>query len=252
MKRIGFILAVLCLCGVAQAQVGIYRSSGYGAIQKEKVKREKKPLPTAMIGLSAGGGVTASKHVLYPNGAVGFDFAISATPKFAMGMYTQWGVLENFSFGLQFVGGDFMHQRAAFVGGFGFAMNMKGTRYYQYPAISILDGYYNSVPHYTNAYHYTTETFSVGGQTVTRTIAYSNASFGPALRIGFITPKHFYMLFDASIFPRMYLGIVDRYQPANHPWYGVESPAETAVTATVSVGYAFGINPKRNKQINQE
>lgn len=42
MKRISFVILAFCLCGIAQAQVGVYRSSGWGAVQKEKKERPKR------------------------------------------------------------------------------------------------------------------------------------------------------------------------------------------------------------------
>ena len=202
MRRFCILMLALCFIGLAQAQVGIYRSSGYGAIKKEKVQRPKKPLPTAMIGISAGGGVTASSHIIYPNGAVGFDFAISATPKFALGMFTQYGILENWSFGLQMVGGDFMSHKTAFVGGVGFALNARGRKNCQDNTILMLDADHGSLGrHYQYTRYYSTETFTNNGETVTRTVGFNYEGIAPglAVRVGFVTPKHFYMLLDKFI-----------------------------------------------------
>ena len=43
MKRITlFILVAICISSMAQAQVGVYRSSGWGAVQREKKERPKR------------------------------------------------------------------------------------------------------------------------------------------------------------------------------------------------------------------
>ena len=39
MKRICLFILAFCLCNIAQAQVGVYRSSGWGAVQKVKKER---------------------------------------------------------------------------------------------------------------------------------------------------------------------------------------------------------------------
>ncbi len=41
-RRSILLLAALCLYGIAQAQVGVYRSSGWGAVQKERKERPKR------------------------------------------------------------------------------------------------------------------------------------------------------------------------------------------------------------------
>lgn len=250
MKRLCLLWLVLCALCTAQAQVGIYRSSGFGAIKKEKVQRPKKPLPNAMIGLTGGFGVTVSPHIVYPNAALSFDWAISATPKFAIGMYTHWGIVENFAFGVQLVGGDFMHNKTAFVGGIGFALNTRGSKYNNNEYLKI----YDTPNHSSYAWYYKTETIKSGSGTATRTIAYNYEGVAPglSLRAGIITPKHVYILLGADVFPNMYLGIIDNYRPDGHPWYGASGYSETAATITLSLGYAFGIDPNRKKQSNKE
>lgn len=242
MKRINILIFLsLCFCLSAQAQVGVYRTSGWGAVQRERVSKERAPRPTAMMGITGGAGVTASQHVIYPIGALGFDFAISATPNFALGLFTQWGILENVSLGIEMVHGDFMNHRAAFVWGAGFAMNARCTR----GKNERMGSYYGS----TNKLM--TETFTVAGVPVTRNIWLDEAPVpGACVRIGVITPKRFYMTADLGIYPNLYRTITDRYEPADGAWYGVAtSNKETAFGATISVGYAFGIdsNSKKDK-----
>ena len=237
MKKIQILLFVLCLSILSQAQVGVYKSSGYGAVEKQK--KPRKPLPTAMIGLSGGFGVTANQYVVYPNGAFGFDFAISASPHWALGLFTQWGILENFSFGAQIVNGNFANDKSAFVWGIGMAMNSRGS--------SHGERHYNS---YYVEYQVATDSYTRNGITTQRWIYYNHdgISIGPAVQLGFTTPKHFYMLFDVSIFPYMYSKILDRYEQDGDIWYGAQVQEQTAATMTLSFGYAFSVKPKKKVQ----
>ena len=241
MKRLWIIVLACCTISVTHAQVGVYRSSSYGSIKKEKVQRPKRALPTAMIGLTGGAGATISPHVIYPNGALSFDWAVSATPNFALGTYTQWGILENFTIGLQFVGGDFMSNKTAFVCGVGYSLNGRGAQ-----------------ASYTNLFgqnqhtYMTTETYQQGNVEVTRNIVYrGEIASGVGVRFGIITPKHLYMLLDAGIYPVMYDYITDRYERSGKAWYGALLRNETAATITLSFGYAFGIGNKSKKSSNE-
>ena len=240
MKRLFILLLAVCTIGIAQAQVGIYRSTGYGAIKKEKVQRPRKPLPNAMIGVGAGIGLTSSKHVFYPNGTIDFNFAISITPKVALGAFTQWGILENWAFGAQVVAGDYFNHKGAFIGGIGYVLNARGDTRKWYS----LD--YGNYPY--REHHYTRD-----GMNVTRYVLYDHElASGGFIRLGFVAKNNFYMTCDISIFTRMYRAIIDRYEN-NKQVYGGMSQYETAVTTTLTFGYAFNVAPKqRNKQIKEE
>lgn len=236
MKRLSVILLVLCLMVSAMhAQIGIVRSTGYGAVKKE---RPVLKLPDAMIGITGGIGMTVSQAIVYPNGALAFDFAISITPKVALGAFTQWGILENFSMGVLLVAGDYMNNKTSFVFGLGGAVNARA--YNKANWRNTYDGY-----------GYETK-YSRGGVPIERFVRFYDSSVGGvAMRLGFITPKHFYMTFDCGIFPHMYRSVSDRYMPKNGTPYGTEVVDLTASTITLSFGYAFGIRPK-SKTAKQE
>ena len=242
MKRLFILLLAVCTIGIAQAQVGIYRSTGYGAIKKEKVQRPRKPLPNAMIGVGAGIGLTSSKHVIYPNGTIDFNFAISITPKVALGGFMQWGILENWAFGAQVVAGDYFNHKGAFIGGIGYVMNARGNTHHWPNSNS---EFYN----YTlREHHYTRD-----GMNVTRYVLYNReVADGAFIRLGFVAKNNFYMTLDVGIFPDMYRAIIDRYEN-NKEIYAGKAEFETAATTTLTFGYAFNVAPKqRNKQIKEE
>ena len=235
MKRYCVLLFALFLIGTTQAQVGVYKSSGYGAIQKQK--KPKSPLPNAMIGVSGGVGITANQYVIYPNGAFGFDFAISMKPKWALGAYTQWGILENWSFGAQVVTGDFANNKSAFVFGVGFALNFRGLR-------GTYTGGNNSYS-WHDGYCYSS-TFTRNGVLTRRDIYYSSEVIcGPSLRLGLTTKKHFFMALDVNVFPNIYKRITERYEQKGDFWYGAMAVEQTAATMTISFGYAIPVRPKQ-------
>lgn len=244
MKRCCILLLALCTIGLAQAQVGLVRSSGYGAIKKEKVHRQRQ-MPNAFIGVAGGLGMTVSPHIVYPNGALNFDFAISIIPKVALGGFFQWGILENFSMGAQVVAGDFMNHKTAFIGGIGFAVNNRGS------SADYHDFFINNRSHYDKGY---TTTYTRNDMNITRQVIYKteHGAPGAALRVGFIAKNHFYMTADVVIVPNLYWYISDRYEPANQAWYGNIVRDEAACTLSLSFGYAFGIAPKQKKQEKQE
>lgn len=243
MKRFYILLLALCTISLAQAQVGLVRSSGYGAIKKEKVHRTHQ-LPNAFVGVAGGLGLTVSPHIVYPNGALNFDFGISIVPKVALGGFFQWGILENWALGAQVVAGDYINHKTAFIGGFGMACNHRGASVPYGSTYIHGDSYYDRV--------YTT-TYKRNDTDITRQVAFkSEGAMGVALRLGFMAKNHFYMTADLKIFPQMYKYITDRYERANEVWYGADVVHETAYTLSLSFGYAFAITPKQKNQVKQE
>lgn len=248
MKRLFILLLAVCTIGITQAQVGIYRSAGYGAIKKEKVHRPRRPLPNAMIGIAGGLGLTSCPYVFYMNGALNFDFAISITQKAALGGFMHWGMLENWAFGAQVVAGDYFNHKGAFIAGIGYALNARAATYDEWYNLPTFSGYNQSHP--ARVYKYTRDDMNVRRYVVYNEVGPFAAS-GAFLRLGFIAKNNFYMTFDLGVFPKMYRAIIDRYESSTEI-YTVKKEYETAYTTTLSFGYAFNVAPKRKNQLNEE
>ncbi|MBR1809078.1 MAG: hypothetical protein IJ776_06800 [Paludibacteraceae bacterium] len=208
----------------------------------EKTKKPKKPLPSAFIGLNIGTGATFNPYIINPNYiSLGFDWAVSLKKnnKWAIGMYYEWAALENLSMGLQFVNGDFMAEKTTFIWGLGISMS------WRYKDSGEWSSYTDFPRRHSFNYH---------GTPVTRWVSYNaddeTPVAAPALRLGFSTKKHFYMLFDVAWFPAFYRSITDRYETGDK-WYVREVNSNSnifqrsATTVTMSFGYHFDVQPKR-------
>ena len=203
--------------------------------RKQKREANRKPLPNAMIGLGIGGGATINRYVIYPNGTLDFNFAISANKKWAIGLYTQWCIYESLNLGLQFVNGDYT-EKASFIWGLGVNGNLRNGK-----------DWYSGEFDYYNTNRSTQTTYERNGTTIYRMVYHRFPCFGPDLRLGFATKGNFFMLFDVALVPNKYPVITERYQTGDQ-WHYSTVRNQMAATVTMTMGYCFKVQPAKNAE----